>query len=267
MWASRATVLLLAVSTLVQAETSKLPHRPNLIYILNDDTDVFLGSPDVLTQTKALLQDNGATFTQFRTLSPKCTPSRRGQLVGRHYHNVRPEAPHPTWGGGLNQSTMFDADGLFPMLHSHGYLTSIVGKVHNGQKDFLCSGDNVTLTESFSHVSTLCSPCGNYWGNQYVVKEIGETGTKMESPLDPDAWSTYSHGQFSNRSTKFMREAVKAKRPFFAYIGTTGPHLPSIPAPWHEPQVRAWTHEGRKAPRTPNFNTEEPTMPFPKPKH
>ena len=57
--------------------------RPNLVYILNDDTDVLLGAASTLRQTRALLGVAGATFTEFRTLSPKCTPSRTGQLVGR----------------------------------------------------------------------------------------------------------------------------------------------------------------------------------------
>ena len=106
--------------------TGKPPvHRPNLVYILNDDTDVLLGSADTLMQTRALLGDAGAEFTQFRTLSPKCTPSRTGQLVGRHYHNVRPrqepgtpsvEAPDDGTprGGGLDMSTMFEPTALFP---------------------------------------------------------------------------------------------------------------------------------------------------------
>jgi hypothetical protein len=130
--------------------TSAVPKLPNLVYILNDDTDVLLGGAASLVQTRKLLGDAGADFTQFRTLSPKCTPSRTGQLAGRHYHNVRPaqklssQRPTPP-GGGLNQSTMFDADALFPMLHSHGYWTSAVGKIHNGQKEFLCTFVHVSF--------------------------------------------------------------------------------------------------------------------------
>ena len=80
--------------------------------------------------------------------------------------------------------------------------------------------------------------------------------------------------QFGNRSVAFIKAAVAAKKPFFAYIGTTGPHLPSIPAPWHLDEVAAWggntstsggatggdanKHNGREvtAPRTPNFNQQ-----------
>ncbi len=231
--------------------------RPNLVYILNDDTDLLLGSPDAgLTQTRRLLGGDGAgvTFSHFRTLSPKCTPSRTGQLAGRHYHNVRPAgaATSRKSGRGLNQTTMFDGDALFPALHSAGYWTSIVGKVHNGQQSFLCTPKH-NRTTPFTHVATLCKPCGNYWGNQYVVKNVGDEHTHMEAKLDPTAWSTYSHGQFGNRSAAFIRQAVAAGKPFFAYIGTTGPHLPSMPAPWHASTVASWGDDVR-APRLPNFN-------------
>ena len=248
-----AFTMLTAVCALAESPSGS-GSRPNLVYILMDDTDVLLGSADTLHQTRKLIGDQGATFTHFRTLSPKCTPSRTGQLAGRHYHNLRPAQRNPPGTGrGLNQSTMFDRDALFPQLHAAGYLTSIVGKVHNGQKSFLCSSQN--NTDAFDHISTLCSPCGNYFGTEYVVKEIGQATTKMESPLDPDAWSTYSHGQFGNRSAAFMREAVGMGKPFFAYIGTTGPHLPSTPAPWHGEKVRQWK---MKTPRPPNFNRHTP---------
>jgi hypothetical protein len=74
----------------------------------------------------------------------------------------------------------------------------------------------------------------------------------MEQPLDME-WSTYSHAQFGNRSTAFMRQAVKAGKPFFAHIGTTGPHLPSEPAPWHAAEIASWT-TNVTAPRTPDFD-------------
>ena len=90
--------------------------QPNFVYILMDDTDELLGSASLMTRTKALVGDRGATFSRFRTLSPKCTPSRTGQLTGRHYHNVRPGARGP----GLDEATLFDADALFPALRRAG---------------------------------------------------------------------------------------------------------------------------------------------------
>lgn len=251
--------------------------RPNLVYILNDDTDVMLGSPmsGALHQTRSLLADGGAEFMQFRTLSPKCTPSRTGQLVGRHYHNVRPrpnalvevgveyDGSGAPKGGGLNETTMFEPTALFPLLVAVGYWTSIVGKVHNGQGRWLCRpGHN--RTHAFTHVSTVCNPCGNYFPDEFVVKEVGELTTRLVKVDNPtDYAAIYSHGQYSNRSTVFMRRAVAAGVPFFAHIGTTGPHLPSLPAPWHSAIVDAWA-SNVTAPRTPNFNrhyaTHHPTI-------
>ena len=92
--------------------------QPNFVYILMDDTDELLGSASLMTRTKALVGDKGATFSRFRTLSPKCTPSRTGQLTGRHYHNVRPGARGP----GLDEATLFDSDALFPALRRAGVL-------------------------------------------------------------------------------------------------------------------------------------------------
>ena len=83
--------------------------------------------------------------------------------------------------------------------------------MHNGQRAWLCSpGKN--RTAAFTHVGTLCSPCGNYWGAEYVVKEPGEATTRMEKLANASAMSAYSHGQFGNRSTHFMRLAVAARR-------------------------------------------------------
>ena len=87
-------------------------------------------------------------------------------------------------------------------------MTSIVGKVHNNQGSWLCKEGNTTAP--FTHVSTLCEVCGSYWGTQYVHKGVGDEVPVLQPELDVDDWSTYSHGQFGNRSVAFMRQAVAA---------------------------------------------------------
>ena len=122
--------VILCVAALAVAAAA---NRPNLVYVLTDDTDALLGSPSAaLPQTRELLAGaNGAELSHFLTVSPKCTPSRTGQLAGRHYHNVRGDPADRVGGRGLNTSTMFEPTALFPLLHANGYWTSIVGKVHN----------------------------------------------------------------------------------------------------------------------------------------
>ena len=79
----------------------------------------------------------------------------------------------------------------------------------------------------------------------------GITRHETLSPSDPR--SGYSEAQYGNRSIAWLRKAAAdpRARPFFLYLGTTGPHLGAIPAPWH----RDYTARlNVSAPRTPNFN-------------
>ena len=99
------------------------------------------------------------------------------------------------------------------------------------------------------------------WKGEYVHKALNDTTTRPDNSVDLTAFSGYSHGQFGNRSADFVLQAVAMDKPFFAYIGTTGPHLPCIPAPWHMPTVATWNIT---APRLPTFNfhaaTHHPTI-------
>ena len=63
--------------------------------------------------------------------------------------------------GGVNETTMFDRDALFPTLRRAGYKTAIFGKVHNGQKMWLCTAQN--NTDPFDHIETPCHATGAYY--------------------------------------------------------------------------------------------------------
>eukprot|EP00662_Eupelagonemidae_sp_cell21_P046673 gene46673-59416_t len=173
--------------------------------------------------------------------SPKCTPSRSAWLSGR----------------GLNTTHFFDVDALFPTLHRNGYSresrrSTATGTIHNNQKEWLCSEDN--HTEPFTHIETECSPCGNYMPKSFVTKKNNDEFTQLENLEADDPRTHYSEAQYGNRSMAWIRAAAK-KGPFFCFIGTTGPHLPATPAPWH---IAIAAQMNISAPRTPNFNMHAP---------
>ena len=71
--------------------------QPNFVYILMDDTDELLGSASLMTRTKALVGDKGATFSRFRTLSPKCSSGKRAPRAPLcRFCVAEPRAPRET---------------------------------------------------------------------------------------------------------------------------------------------------------------------------
>ena len=91
-----------------------------------------------------------------------------------------------------------------------------------------------------------------------MSKETHDDVTVLET-LDPaDPFSNYSEAQYGNRTVRWIKKIVAAKQePFFAFIGTSGPHLGVIPAPWHREMtvnLKGADGEPIKAPRNPAFN-------------
>ncbi|HYX23386.1 MAG TPA: sulfatase-like hydrolase/transferase, partial [Thermoanaerobaculia bacterium] len=56
--------------------------RPNVVFILTDDQDLVLNSMSYMPQTRALLAQQGMTFTQDFVPLSLCCPSRSTILTG-----------------------------------------------------------------------------------------------------------------------------------------------------------------------------------------
>jgi len=54
------------------SDAQQAPAKPNLVYILMDDTDVMLGSDQMLKQARKLVADEGVLFGQVRANSLYC---------------------------------------------------------------------------------------------------------------------------------------------------------------------------------------------------
>ena len=226
---------------------------PNFLLVMCDDMDIVLGGVNATPQVAQLLGAGGAAASNYFVSSPKCTPSRSAWLSGRHYHNLRPHGA--TTGKGLNTTNFFGKDALFPTLRANGYRTALFGKLHNDQHSWLCTPGN--HSEPFDYIYTECAPCGGYYRTDedaWVVKETHASVHEFATLAKDDPYSNYSEAQYGNHSIDWIKRIVAEKQePFFAFVGTSGPHLGVVPAPWHRRRTVELAKTLR-APRTPSFN-------------
>jgi len=217
--------------------------RPNIIFILVDDLDAKLNSPDYMQNLHTLMMDRGTTLEDFLITDSVCCPSRttilRGQYTHSHkvYHNTAPDGGFYKFNeAGNNDSTL----GVW--LQSAGYRTAMMGKYLNGypyptDRTFIPPGWSEWLSPAKKNA---------YDGYDFV---LNETGTLVEyAPVVDD----YFTDVMSRKAVDFIQRASTDDVPFFLYLSTFAPHTPAVPAARHLESFPDIT-----IPITPSFNEED----------
>lgn len=236
-------VLVLHVACGGSSGTSAPPPQergPNIVFILTDDQD--MATLATMANVKALLQDEGMSFSRNYVSLSLCCPSRVSGLRGQYAHNstiYKNSAPDGGFEGmyakGLEQST------IATWLQTAGYRTAFLGKYLNGYPN----------TASPAYVppgwNEWYSPNGGtpYKAFNYTMNENGRTVSYGEAAAD------YMTDVLSAKAADFINRSVEQypNQPFFAYISTFAPHSPATPAPRHED-----AYPGVTAPRTASWN-------------
>jgi hypothetical protein len=73
-----------------------LGKQPNLVLVLQDDMDLYMGGWTPMKQTTELISKRGATAKNWMIHTPVCCPSRGEILSGKYFHNIRV----PSYGAG-----------------------------------------------------------------------------------------------------------------------------------------------------------------------
>ncbi len=213
--------------------------RPNIIFILTDDLDA--KSISVMPQLKALIADQGVTFSNFFVTDSLCCPSRSSILRGQYVHNHRVLSNAPPNGSysrfyelGHESSTI----GVW--LKSAGYRTGFMGKYLNGYPGRTVSDTHVPPGWDEWDSPTTGSAYGNF---NYRMNENGRIVTYGRNPDD------YFTDVAARKAIEFIRRSTRDGTPFFLYLATYAPHQPATPAPRHQNQFANVT-----APRSPSFN-------------
>ncbi len=185
--------------------------RPNIILILTDDQGYGdlgrNGNKIIQTPNLDKFHDEGVRFEDFH-VSPTCSPTRSAIMSGRHeFKNGVTHTNHKRERMSLKSMTVAG------ILKSAGYATGVFGKWHLGDEDAY-QPDRRGFDESYIHAG---GQLRNYYN--FEVKRNGK----------PDKAEGYCTDIFFGRAMKWI-EAMKGKRPFFAYIALNAPHYPlSVP--------------------------------------
>ncbi len=220
------------------APAASAASKPNIVFVLTDDLDA--AAIQYMPKLKALITDQGVTFSNYSVAMSLCCPSRATTLRGQYPHNTQILGNSLPTGGfqkffqlGEEKST------IGTWLQDAGYSTMLAGKYLNGYPDqsnpmYIPAG----WTEWYS--ANKGNPYDEF---NYTLNENGKSVAYGNKPED------YGTDVYVGKAVDFIQRSAKANKPFFVYLAPYAPHAPYTPAPRH-----ANLFPGMKAPRTPNFN-------------
>jgi len=227
------------------AGSTQAPARPNVLVVMTDDQTV--ESLRVMTNVRALLAAEGATFANSFVSFPLCCPSRSTFLTGQYAHNhtVMGNAA-PT--GGYEK---LDHTNTLPVwLQRAGYRTVHIGKYLNGYGRRSATEIPPGWTEWYGSVDPSTYQFYNY--------TLNENGRTVRYGVDP---ASYQADVYTRKAVDAVRRLAPGG-PFFlnvAYLAphSGGPREPDDPVNLATP-VPAPRHRNRFAaeplPVTPAFN-------------
>ena len=211
--------------------------RPNIIFVMADDLDVNLGSPEVMFKTKRILREGGTEFKNAFTTSPICCPSRSSILTGRyaHNHNVQTNNRNcsgPEWRMGMEKENF----GRY--MQEAGYETAYFGK-------YLNNYDGSYIPVGWDHWLGLIRNSRFY---NYTLNSNG----KLEKHKN-DYKKDYFTNVITDASIEYFTESTKKSKPVMMVLSMSAPHGPEDSAPEYQHKF-----PNIKSPRTPNFNYTSP---------
>ncbi|MFT7517049.1 MAG: arylsulfatase A [Myxococcota bacterium] len=197
--------------------------RPNIVIVYTDDQgwqDVGVyGAIDFSTPNLDRLAAEGIRFTDFYVSQPVCSASRASLLTGCYANRLDIHgALNPNSENGLKPSEVTIAE----LCKQRGYATANYGKWHLGNREqFLPTRQGFDTFEGIPYSNDM-------WPNHpespkaypplpYLVDE-----TIVRHMPDQSQFTT----DFTNLTTKFIREAHAADTPFFVYLAHPMPHVP-----------------------------------------
>lgn len=190
--------------------------RPNIVLINVDD----MRESDylALTRTRALLQQQGASYPNYFLATPLCGPSRASLFRGQYAHNhgvLKNNGANGGWNAYHN--TGVDQDTVATWLQAAQYRTAHIGKHINGYR-----ASNRAV--------------GPGWSEWIVPVPVNffDYDLNVNGTLEPhgSAARDYLTDVMATKAEAFIA-STPTPTPLFLYFAPKAPHGPATPAPRH----------------------------------
>lgn len=257
-------IRLFAALLVLIGSTTASEAAPNIVVIMTDDQED-TGSLAYMPKLRALIAEQGVTFTNSFVDCPLCAPSRASFFTGQAAHNHGIKANNPLDEGGWAGFKAKEADALPVWLKQAGYKTALLGKYLNryGQQStwgaWLGWAGNLVNVQfkgvTIGNPPDWVPPGWDLWyaftGSRarYFDYQVNENGTILEFG---NRSTDYSTDVLKQRAVRFIIDQSGKPDPFFMLIATKAVHdegQEAVPAPQY-----ANMFEDVSLPMGPSFN-------------
>jgi arylsulfatase A-like enzyme len=185
------------------------------------------GHPTIRTPNLDRLAQEGTRFTQFYSAAAVCSPSRAALLTGRLPIRSGVNQVLMPWSkGGLPASELT----MGTVLKQAGYATACVGKWHLGHLPEYLPGKRgfdsyfgIPYSNDMS-AATASSAAAERW---FKERNIPPTPLiRGASVIESEPDQTALTARYTAEAQAFVRDSVRARKPFFLYLAHTFPHVP-----------------------------------------
>lgn len=216
--------------------------RPNIIYILLDDTgfsDIGAYGSEISTPHIDALARDGLRYNHFESRAI-CSPTRAALLTGRNSQSVgmMDLAGGPDDAPAHSQGEITpEAATIATILQNHGYRTTLTGKWHlTPEEEFYDTTENIA--PSYANWPSGKGFDNFYgwlhgWTDQYDPSGPGDRMIEGEAPAnESNPGGEHVSEEIVTRAIGYMEESFKADpdRPQFLYLAFGATHAP-IQAP------------------------------------
>ncbi len=254
--------IVIIITFFMSSSPSFAANKPNIVVMMVDnlgwgELGVYGGGELRGAATPRLdkLASEGMQLLNFN-VEAQCTPTRSAFMTGRH--PIRSGTTSVVWGM-LYGMTNWEIT-IAELMSSQGYVTGMFGKWHLGDVHGRFPTDqgfnewygiaNTTDESEYSsqfqydpkvgstpYIQESTNPNQHHHSHKLQVSEVLEAslGNKPKKVKKYDVKQRrLIDEELTNRAIEFMEKSVKAKKPFFAFVPFTQPHLPTLPHPEFE---------------------------------